>query len=453
MKDLTYGTDDLICALATPWAESALAVIRTTGTGTIKTLSKLFNRPEALLASPGQTIVYGQLKNLSGQALDEVTLGIYRAPRSYTGQESVEIFCHGSLPGIQRILHALFEVGFRQAGPGEFTLRAFLNRKMDLTRAEAVQEIISAKSEQAQNLALHRLSGSLEDRINLIKKKLLDFLSLVNIQLDYAEDDAGDDLPLPLEGMQEALVRVKQLSETFKTGQIYQEGVRVILAGRTNAGKSSLFNLFLKEDRSIVSAEHGTTRDYLENWVSLRGIPVKLFDTAGLRVAENTVEAEGIRRSRGLLESAHLILYLVDGSEGPEAEDIKFLESWESTGKVIKLWTKGDKSPQHPPGWKIISALSGLGFTDLEEELYRRILGGAKPLTGEPVIDSLRQKNLLDRTAQALEAVIFSVQSGLPIDMTALDLKEAMDALGEITGEVTTADILNNMFSNFCVGK
>lgn len=453
MNHFSYGTHDLICALATPWAESALAVIRTSGPGCADTLAGLFSRPEALRAAPGNTILYGHLKDRSEKILDEVTLGIYRAPRSYTGQEAVEIFCHGSLPGIKSILEALEEAGFRQAGPGEFTLRAFLNRKMDLTRAEAVQEIITAKSSQAQTLALHRLSGRLEDRINGVKKTLLDFLSLVNIQLDYAEDDAGDDIPLPLEGIRESLGRIKALADSFRTGQIYQEGVRVVLAGKTNAGKSSLFNLFLKEDRSIVSDEHGTTRDYLENWISLRGIPVRLFDTAGLRETENLVEAEGIRRSRMVLDSAHLILYLVDGTAGPGEEDLAFLQEWEPGGKVVKVWTKADLRGDIPPGWRGISSLTGQGFDDLEEDIHRRILGNAAPLSGEPVVDSLRQKNLLDRTAAALEGVILSVENGLPIDMTALDLKDALDALGEITGEITTEDILDHMFSRFCVGK
>lgn len=452
MKDLQYDTDDCICALATPWGESALAVIRTTGQGCLEAFAKLFSRPQAILDAQPSTIHYGHFCTPAGQKLDEITAAVFRGTRSYTGQDSVEIFCHGSLPGVRAILDTLTQNGFRPAGPGEFTLRAFLNRKLDLTRAEAVAEIISAKSGQAQSLALNRLGGGIERVIETAKTKLLNLVSLLNIQLDYAEDDL-EDQPMPFDLIHDVQTSLQNLAATYRAGRIYQEGVRVVLAGRTNAGKSSLFNLFLKEDRSIVSDEHGTTRDYLESWVSLAGIPVRLFDTAGLREADNLVEKEGIRRSEKIIEASQVILYIVDGSGGLTPEDTAFLTRLGPDNRLIKVWNKADLAPAAPQDWLALSAVSGQGFATLEQRLEAVILGGERPQAGVPVIDSLRQKQLLDRAVEALGNVRFGVEAGVPLDMVAVDVREALEALGEITGEVTTADILNNMFGSFCVGK
>lgn len=460
MKDLRYGRDDAIVALATPPAQSALAVIRTSGEGTFEKLAPLFSRPQALAAAPGHSLVYGRLMDpADGAVLDEVTLGVYRAPRSFTGQDAVEIFCHGSPAGLRRLLAALQRAGFRDAAPGEFTLRAFLAGKIDLTQAEAVHEVVSAQTEAGHRLALHRLGGALHEAIETVKRRLMDFLAVVNIQLDYAEDDAGDDLPLPKEPLNEARARLDELAASFAEGHLYEEGVLVVLAGRTNAGKSSLFNLFLREDRSIVSDEHGTTRDYVEQRVSLGGLPVRLFDTAGLRSTDSAVEAEGIRRSRALLHQAQIVLYLVDGAAGLAPEDEAELAPLRDHPGLIKVWNKIDAAQapagatQAPAGWLGLSAKTGLGFPALEAAIRSHLGLHARMGTGEAVVQSLRQKTLIDRARQALGQVAFALEAGLPIDMIALDLKEALDALGEITGEVSTEDMLDHMFGRFCVGK
>lgn len=459
VRDLDYDLEEPIFALATPWAESALAIVRTSGEGVVELLSPMFSRPEALKKAQGHTLVYGWLRSQGGENLDEVTLAVFRGTRSYTGQESVEILCHGSLPGLKRILEALQNRGFRPAGPGEFTLRAFVKGKLDLTQAEAVNEIIQAKSIRAQSLALNRLGGGVQNRIQSLKLKLLDFSAQVNLQLDYAEDDAADDLPLPLEQVLEVQSSIKGLLDSYQAGRIYQEGVKVVLAGRTNAGKSSLFNLFLKEDRSIVSLEHGTTRDYLESWITLRGIPIRLYDTAGLRQTENWVEAEGIRRSESLMEGAQVILYLVDASHGLSPEDLQFLNTWKDDSRLVCLANKWDAAVDKRSTWLSewgflpLSALTGEGLANLEQRLELLILGASIPSPDQTVIDSLRQKNLLERASIALDQVVSAVQMGVPLDMMALDLREAMTALGEITGEITTEDMLSHMFSNFCVGK
>lgn len=452
MKDVKYDPDDLIAALATPWAESALAVIRTSGPKCINAISEIFSARNKLEKAEGNSIVYGHI--LDGKTkLDEVMAAVYRAPKSYTGQESVEFFVHGSLPGIKKILELLFCSGFRQASPGEFTFRAFLNQKMDLTRAEAVQEIISAKSKQAQSLALNRLSGSIEGSINTIKSDMTDLLASVEIQLDYPEDEV--EMPdVAVSDTKPIEDKMNRLLSTYRAGKIYQEGVRVVLAGKTNAGKSSLFNLFLKEDRSIVSDIHGTTRDYLESWISIGGIPVRLFDTAGLRDAEHPIEAEGIRRSNEIIDGAHVILYMADAGKGMTEDLKKFMDEYKEDNRCVYLWNKIDKAVSAVPESFIpLSALTGEGFTLLEEKIKEIVFRDQYIPNNEPVLDSIRQKSLLESALNSINKYNSALKEGMPMDMAAVDLTDALNSLGEITGEVTSSEVLERMFSNFCVGK
>jgi tRNA modification GTPase len=453
VKELPYDTNELIAALATPWAESALAVVRTSGEGCISAVAKVFSRAAALLSAEDHSLVYGFLMEEDGRPVDQVVLGVYLGGHGYTGQEAVEIFCHGSLPGIQRILELLRSAGFRDAAPGEFSMRAFLNGRIDLTEAEAVREIISAKSRRAQELALNRLSGAVHRRIDGIKERVKKLLSIVEVQLDYPEDEYEAGPELPLEEIEALPVELEGLLSTYRTGRIYQQGVAVAIAGPTNAGKSALFNLFLREDRSIVSGVHGTTRDYIESWITISGVPVRLFDTAGFREAEHPVEAEGIRRSGRIVDSAALVLYLVDGSLGLSPAEEEVFKNRRGDCRYIFVWNKTDLAGGPvPEGWLGISAETGAGFADLEGEIGRRLLGTESGDTAV-VIDSERQHRLLRRAHEALETARGSIAEGVAMDFVAADLKEAMDALGEITGEVSSEDILEQIFGDFCVGK
>jgi len=453
VKENPYDTEDLIAALATPWAVSALAVVRTGGEGCIQALSGVFSRPEQVLKAESGTMVYGYLRDRSGRQVDQVILGVFRAGHGYTGQESIEIYCHGSLPGIQRILELLRAEGFRDAAPGEFTLRAFMNGKMDLTRAEAVQEIVTAKTRRAQSLALNRLSGAVWEKIDAFKKQLTGILALIEVQLDYPEDELDDVPELPLGEIRKIGMGIEELLGTYRAGRLFQEGVSVALAGPTNAGKSSLFNLFLKEDRSIVSGVHGTTRDYIESWITINGIPVRLFDTAGLRRAEHPVEAEGIKRSTMVIENAALVLYIVDGTLGISDRDREIVREHADDQRYLFIWNKTDLAGfPVPDRWIPVSAETGEGFSTIEQEIGRRILGHNSG-EGEVMIDSQRQQDLLLRSVRALRQAELAADDGMSFDFIAADLKEALDALGEITGEVSSADILNRIFGDFCVGK
>ena len=462
MNDRSYQTEEPVAALATPFASSALAVVRTSGTGAVDLVARCFSRPRRLRQAAHGTLHHGVFSDPeSREAIDDVVLGVYRAPGGYTGEESVEIFCHGSLPGIQRILEALRAVGFRDAQPGEFTFRAFINGKMDLTSAEAVQEIVGSKSLKAHSFAFQRLSGNLHQRIDEQKQELADVLSILELQLDYAEDEIEEEIPVPAEAIETAARRLQQLADTYQAGRLYHEGAAAALAGKTNAGKSSLFNLFLKQDRSIVSDVHGTTRDYIESWISLKGVPVRLYDTAGFRYIgiddADDIEQEGMLRSRDVVDRADLVLYVCDGEAGLNDQEAELFRQKLQDPRYLFLWNKSD-SPgvtPAPEGTLPVSAHSGAGFARLEEEMLRRLPGSAGESSGdqEVMIDSYRQKELLDRAVSALREAHRAAETSMPMDVIASELQEALSALGELTGALTPDDILDRIFSGFCVGK
>ncbi|MCF7929092.1 MAG: tRNA uridine-5-carboxymethylaminomethyl(34) synthesis GTPase MnmE, partial [Spirochaetales bacterium] len=353
MMDRSYDTSDDIAALATPLSESALAIIRTSGAGCLERLDRLF-RPSGGEGTPlsqtaGHRLRVGELIDPDqGGVLDQVVAAVYRKPAGYCGEDGVELFCHGNPPALKVVLEVLEKAGFRGAERGEFTYRAFLNGKMDLTRAEAVNEIVTAKTFTAQQLALDRLCGAVQRRILEARRQLILASAAVELWLDYPEDEFEEDRAAdPRHAIEAAAGVLSELSNSYRVGRIYQEGVSVVLAGPTNAGKSALFNHLVKQERSIVSPHHGTTRDYIEATVNLGGIPVRLVDTAGIRDTEHPVEAEGIRRSRRELEEAALVIYLIDAAEGLSEADLRVLEAEHE--RIIPLWNKVDLAAGTPP--------------------------------------------------------------------------------------------------------
>jgi len=456
--------DGAIVALSTPLASSALAIIRASGNGCINMLVPCFSRPDALRHASGHSLVRGVLWDNVGHPIDDVLVAVFRAPKSYTGEESFEIHCHGSIPGLERIFSLLFACGFRQALGGEFTLRAFLNGKMDLTRAEAVQEIVSARSQEAQVLALARLGGAVFRKIDGIKQKLVQLMALISINLDYAEDEVGD-APLDMSVLDLVCGELQSLLAGYEQGRKYQHGLRLAIAGKTNAGKSSLFNVLLREDRSIVSDQHGTTRDYIEASLVIAGVPVRVYDTAGFReleavISENVIEAEGMKRSTQVVDTAALVLYVVDGAAGLDVDDLGHISSMQAAGRdVILVWNKSDLSAAPSIGHAVscpvvaVSALRADGIDTLMAALKTCLHGKDSIGDGDVLIDSERQRNLLLRALESLQGMQLELTAGYPLDAVVLGLQDAMQALGEITGEVYTDDILDVMFSGFCVGK
>jgi tRNA modification GTPase len=463
-----YSDDSPIAAFATLPGNSALTLIRCSGKGAIEAASSVF-APERTSASLltkalGNTVIHGWIVS-AGEKIDEVLVSVFRAPKSYTGEDSLDISCHGGPTAGKAVMTALKNAGFRDALPGEFTFRSFINGKLDLTKAESVMELVSAKTETGRRHAVSRLSGSLQTEIEEIKKLLVQVLSGTEIYLDYSEDEISADAEeaegkLPKKDtVLEALSRLKKLSVSWRIERVYQEGVTVVIAGRPNAGKSSLFNALLKEDRSIVTEVPGTTRDWIEAWVSIEGIPVRLVDTAGLRESADSVEKIGVDRSRKFLDESDIVLYLIDGTLGLTNDDKDFIAQ---IGRCIFVWNKSDIAPP-PQSFHVngqipicVSAKTGEGLAQMYTTISSAIQEQADAQQETPTSAALgtaRQKNLVDAALSALEEALALAEQEEPLDLIAPLLREAVNALGEITGEVSTADILEEMFSNFCVGK
>lgn len=448
----SYVSDDMIFALATCVGKSALAVFRVSGEGSIASFASCFSKPERLLAAKTNTLVYGTVTGV-----DDVVVSVYRKGHGYTGEEALEISCHGSLASISLMNEKLSQLGFRQAEPGEFTFRAFLSGKIDLTQAEAVNEIARSQSRLSQTLALERLGGALSARIHRNRDLLADAMSVIEVQLDYAEDEIGGDTSFPFDEITDARDDLAKLADTFRTGSLIGQGAKIVLAGAANAGKSSLFNLFLKTDRSIVSAVPGTTRDFIESNCEIAGINVRLFDTAGLRTAGEEIEAEGIKRTKALMRSSDLLLYLVDSSDPEDGyESISERLEKEIPGvEKLFVWNKTDlpSAFEMPEGFIELSVDSAEGFEALVSGIVSS-LGMVSDSNGcELLIESPRQHRSLVESVRSLDSVLSLAREEECLDVISVEMKEALDQLGYICGELTSDDLLDRIFSSFCVGK
>jgi len=468
-----YGDELPIAAFATTPGNSALTLIRCSGKESIKLLSMIFSAD--LKNAQGNSIIHGWILNKENgeeEKIDEVLVSVFRVPKSFTGEDGVDICCHGGSSAGIAVMKVLKSAGFYEALPGEFTFRAFMNGKLDLTKSESVMELVSAKTETGRRRAVLRLSGSLQNEINEIKNLLVQVLAGAEIYLDYSEDEVsieeGDETAGRLTNKNfavEALERLNKLSASWQIERIYQEGITIVIAGRPNAGKSSLFNALLKEDRSIVTEIPGTTRDWIEAWVSFEGIPVRLIDTAGLRDSGDSIEKIGIERSLKLLDEADLVLYLLDGGlEEITNEDKEFIIKYSADKKYIFVWNKADRCQQPLNNAKgnpeisliCISAMTGKGITELYSLIASVISRQISLQTGESCIAAIgteRQKNLVDVACRSLEEALALAEREEPLDLIVPLFRDAVNLLGEITGEVSTADILEEMFSKFCVGK
>ena len=456
---MNYTLDDEIAAIATALAPAALGIVRTSGARSIELISRFFSRPNALLQAQGHTLVYGWIHD-EGVKLDEVILCVYRAPKSNTGENAVEILCHGG-PGIVKAIYRLcIKYGFRAAERGEFTFRSFIHGKADLTRAEAVREIIDSKTNTAQQKAAGRLSGTVFREIETIKTDLMAALAALEVGIEYPEDEEtiADSFDEAL--LKKPLSALQQLAASWQTEKIYQAGVRLVLAGKTNAGKSSLFNALLKEDRAIVSDIHGTTRDWLEAELDFKGIPAHIFDTAGLRATEDTIEAIGVQRSVELASAADIVLYLIDGTKPPTEEDSVFIER--NIAPLIIVQTKADKGHTEPLSAALqrypavsLSSKTGAGLDVLIDTVVGLVTADtALPMQNAGVsLGTERQKEAVTAALEAVGHALEADRSGYPLDAVIQDVEEAVHALGSVTGEVRSDDILDKIFSGFCVGK
>ncbi|MGA2684474.1 MAG: tRNA uridine-5-carboxymethylaminomethyl(34) synthesis GTPase MnmE [Verrucomicrobiota bacterium] len=470
--------DDTIAAIATPLGEGGLAVVRISGPQALAVADKSFRpigknstKPSA---AASHTILYGRMVR-RGKTIDEVLLAVLRAPRTYTREDTVEITCHGGILPAKLVLDTLLENGARPAEPGEFTRCAFLNGRLDLAQAEAVADLIHARTELALAAANEQLAGKLSQRINELRDELVKTLAHVEAHIDFPDDDIAPDTRDQLLKRLEAGVKfMDELLRTANEGQILRRGIRAAIVGRPNVGKSSLLNQLLGHDRAIVSPIPGTTRDTIEETANIRGLPVVFVDTAGLRDARDELEQEGIRRSHETLARAELILHVLDASEPLAEVDEKFLSEFAGKKRILvrnktdlpqRLDLKGffDKPPARSgrmgrgnnsaPISVDVSCLSGQGMEALRDAIKELVWSGEIRVEMLQVMINSRHQDALNRARAATQRTIDALRGGATLELVALDLRIAVNAVGEIVGKTATEDLLDSIFSQFCIGK
>ena len=449
-------SEDTICALATPPGTGGVGVIRVSGPEAFAILDRVTWRPNhtPCAAYAGYTLHRADVVQASGEVIDDVLLAVFHAPRSYTGENVVEISAHGGPVPLRQILGRLLGAGARMARPGEFTQRAFLNGKMDLAQAEAVGDLIAARSEEAHRLARRQKGGHLSRAVGSIRDLALGVLARIEATIDFPEDVGELDTPACLADLAEADRAALALLATADAGILYREGLKVVLVGRPNVGKSSLLNALLRTDRAIVTAVPGTTRDTLEETLSLRGIPVRAVDTAGLRDTNDAIEQMGVARSRAALADADVVLLVLDAGDGETAEDAALLAELADTRHLI-VWNKWDRMPDRdlPAGGIVVSAVTGWNLAALEDALADLALSGHSADTEDTFVTHARHREALIAARSHLADAAASLTADLPADFASIDLRGALDSLGEITGETAPEDMIHEIFSRFCIGK
>ena len=453
---------DTIAAIATPLGEGGLAVLRLSGAQALSIADQCFvpvgSSSLKPTVAPSHTIHYGRIER-DGNTVDEVLVAVMRAPRTFTREDVVEITCHGGLLPAKMILDLLLENGARLAEPGEFTKRAFLNGRIDLAQAEAVADLIHARTELAMSAANEQLAGKLSQRIETLRDDLVKTLAHIEAHIDFPDEDiAPDTKEQLLNRLERAVAFMDTLLRTANEGQILRRGVRTAIIGRPNAGKSSLLNQLLGHDRAIVSATPGTTRDTIEETANIRGLPVVFIDTAGLREAGDELEAEGIRRSRESLAKAELILHVLDGTEPLTAADEILLHEFESKKRIL-VRNKSDKTSrlELPEKFRAaavdVSCATGTGLEPLKDAIKECLWSGEIKAEMLQVMINSRHQEALKRAREATLRTVDALRSGLTLELPAMDLRIAANAVGEIVGKTSTEDLLDSIFSQFCIGK
>lgn len=457
---------ETIAAIATSVGEASIGIVRVSGPASVKIARAVFRnfRNEPAVQFAARKMTYGKLVDPeTDEAIDEVLCVYMPAPHSYTSEDVFEFQTHGGSAVVRRLLKVLLNNGARLALPGEFTQRAFLNGRIDLSQAEAVMDIIRAKTDSSLKNATGQLAGKLSGLIAEIRTELLDFLVQVEAAMDYPEDDI-DVLPvLKAEGIVLTAVRViDDLLSTAQAGRILREGLRTVIVGRPNVGKSSLLNALLGEDRALVTDIPGTTRDSIEEYLNLRGIPLLIVDTAGLRASEDLIERIGMQRTRAWMTSADLVIFLLDASQPLTTDDIEIFRSLPAVPVIIVVNKIDLPQLMDSKEWEefvgahpvvALSAKEHAGFNELEQAIERLVFAGTAQISETVCIDNVRHVESLTHAREQLLSAIAALREGLPMDCAVIDLRAALESLGQITGETVSDEVVRGIFAKFCLGK
>ena len=465
-------TSDTICAICTPAGSGAIATLRLSGPKAIDIADKVFHPAGAgkpLAEQPARTLHYGTAVDTAGTVMDDVVAAIYRAPHSYTGEDTVELSCHGSRLVQRRILQSLIDAGARMATAGEFTKRAFVNGKMDLSQAEAVADLISAESEAARRVAYNQMRGGFSRQLAELRGQLVHFASMLELELDFSEEDVEFADRGELTSLIDHILQVvTRLADSFRLGNAIKGGVPTAIVGAPNVGKSTLLNALLCEERSIVSDVVGTTRDTVEESLSIADLTFRLIDTAGIRDTTDVVEAEGVRRSKAAVSKALVVILMTDAAAGAEgsAQAVREVRQFmrPDDQSLIVAINKTDVTPAEwaTDRWRRevgatavvrMAAKEGLGVDELRQRMVEAVSGQDTVVGEDVVVTNARHYEALVAAREALLRVSAGLASGQGGELVSMDLRDATDALASIKGEVSSQDVLNNIFKNFCVGK
>lgn len=457
---------DTIAAISTPPGEGAISIVRMSGTQAVEIAAKVYQSgTKDLRTVESHTIHYGHIYDpATKQVIDEVMVSILRAPKTFTREDVVEINCHGGIVVVNRILQLLLRQGARLAEPGEFTKRAFLNGRMDLSQAEAVMDLIRAKTDRAMDVALTQLDGTLSHYIRELRQEILGTLAQVEVNIDYPEYDDVEEMTMQLmqHTARQLQVKITKLLQTAQQGKILREGLNTAIIGRPNVGKSSLLNYLLREEKAIVTDIAGTTRDVIEEYVNVRGVPLKLIDTAGIRETQDVVEKIGVERSRKALDDADLILLVLNQSEALSVEDRELLEQTASSKRIIllnktdlpaKLDREELKQLLGEETLLPISVRTASGLDQLEQAIASLFFGGETIEKDASYLSNTRHIALLEKAYQSLLDVDSGIEAGMPVDLVQMDLTLCWEYLGEILGESAPDELITQLFSQFCLGK
>ena len=460
--------DDTIAAISTPLGEGGIGIVRLSGKDSIKIAEKIFISPKnkSLNNSKSHRIIYGYIKDpKTDKEIDEVLITIMRSPYSYTREDVVEINCHGGMTALRKTLELILKQGARLAEPGEFTKRALINGRIDISQAEAVLDLIRSKTDESRRIAIEQLQGGLSEKITALRDRLTEVCAHVEAYIDFPEDEIETaSIKAVLESMKDIGREFHALLKTYDEARFFREGLSTAIVGSPNVGKSSLLNALLKKDRAIVTEYPGTTRDVIEEYLNINGLPLRIMDTAGIRDVQDIAEKEGVKRSLLSIENADIVIAMFDCSELLKEEDFEVIQKVKDRNTIFVL-NKSDLQsaidrnsisslvPRPSPSILNISATRGDGLEELKDIIFESCLKNWKEEREGVVITNLRHKTAIEKAKTSLERAISALLENQPLEILALELRDSLDRLGEIVGAITTEDILNKIFTDFCIGK